>query len=165
MIYLLEFSGDLYEFNGSFGRTARAIKEISDEFSRTMLLHRYDLGFFAWSKHQCKNPDSLTFEKLDGDRLVMMHLAVYKDCPERILDLVEYCEGKEIDFIAPITDGKPSFRLGSQTQIPEYQLMISDMLRSRTNVIYDFLDTGSSKSFDIALGTMMRDMKLRRLLG
>lgn len=165
MIYLLEFSGDLYEFNGSFGRTTRAIKEISDVFSRTMLLHRYDLGFFAWSKHQCKNPDNLIFEKLDGDRLAMMHLAVYKDCPERMLDLIEYCEGKEIDFIAPITDGKPSFRLGSQTQIPEYQLIMSDMLRSRTNVIYDFLDTGSTGRFDSAVDIMIRDLKLRSLLG
>lgn len=163
MVYLLEFKGSLYEFNGSFGKTAKALKEIEKSMSRTMMLHRYDLGFWCWNKHQCKDPDRLVFDKLVGDRLLLMHLSVYKEFPEKIVPLIEYCEENGIDLIAPVSDGTPTYTFKSTDPVPGYQMTISGILKDREHVLYDFTDTGSTKNFDAAMDSMMRDLKLRNL--
>jgi hypothetical protein len=162
MIHLLEFKGSLYEFNGSYGRTSKAIKEICDRFDRTMLLHRYDLGFYHYHKHQCKNPERLILEKLDGKKLCMLHLDLYADCPEKIEELLDYCESKGIDFFAPVSDGDPG-RWNSK-DIPGRHMQLRSIMEQRDHIVYDFKDTGAAKDFDRCLSLMIRDINLKEIL-
>lgn len=162
MIHLLEFRGKIWEFNGSLGKPAKALREICDSFDRSMLLHRYDLGFFHWQKHQCKDPDRLILEKLEGNRVVLMHLDLYKDDPEKIRLLLDYCESAGIDFFAPVSDGEQFH--WERESFPEHQMRIRSILEEREHICYDFRDTTDEKSFRNAVSHMIRDIKLREIL-
>lgn len=162
MVYLLEFGSKLYEFNGSMGRPAKALREICESFGRSMLLHRYELGFFYWHKHQCKDPERLILEKLQGDRLVLMHLDLYKDCPEKIKELLDYCEANGIDFFAPVSDGTQHY--WDRNSFPSHQMEIRELMQEREHVVYDFVGAIDEKAFKSAMANMMRDLKLRELL-
>ena len=162
MVYLLEFGSKLYEFNGSIGRPAKALREICESFENSMMLHRYDLGFFYWRKHQCKDPEKIILEKIQGDRLVLMHLDLYRDCPEKIKDLLDYCEANGIDFFAPVSDGTQHY--WDRSSFPSHQMEIRELMQEREHVIYDFVGAVDEKAFKAAVANMMRDLKLREIL-
>lgn len=162
MVYLLEFGSKLYEFNGSIGRPAKALREICESFENSMMLHRHGLGFFYWRKHQCKDPARLIFEKLQGDRLVLMHLDLYRDCPEKIKELLDHCEANGIDFFAPVSDGTQHY--WDRSSFPSHQMEIRELMQEREHVIYDFVGAVDESAFKAAVANMMRDLKLREIL-
>ena len=88
MIYLLEFTGSLYEFKNSHGRTSIALHKIVKMRPDMMILHRYDLFFHFDKKFQTNDPDKIDLTRLDGKNAMLYHLDVYTGCSEKIEPLM-----------------------------------------------------------------------------
>ena len=91
MIHLLEFSGRIYEFKRSWGQPNIMLYSVLENTEDTMLLHKYDLCFGYKNKFQTSDPDKIDFSKIDGKNIILYHLDIYLNSPEKIVTLIKFC--------------------------------------------------------------------------
>jgi hypothetical protein len=163
MIYLLEFTGSLYEFKNSHGRTSTALHGIIKQRPDMMILHRYDLFFHFDNKFQTNNPDKIDLQRLDGKNAMLYHLDVYAGCSEKIVSLIKYCIDNEIDLFVPISDGFVHAYLKDDKFKNPHRYEIREILERYEHVIYDFKEAYSKPNMDPQMREMIRDLKLRDL--
>lgn len=163
MIYLLEFTGSLYEFKKSNGRTSIALHEIVKQRPDMMILHRYDLFFHFDNKFQTNNPDKIDLSRLDGKNAMLYHLDVYAGCSEKIVSLIKHCIDNEINLFVPISDGFVHMYLKDDKIKNPHRYEIREILEEHEHVIYDFREAYSKPNMDLQMREMIRDLKLRDL--
>lgn len=160
MIYLLEFTGSLYEFKNSKGRPSVALHSLTKVFPDIMILHRYDIFFYYEKKFQTNNPDKIDLTRLDGKNAILYHLDIYSGCPEKIVDLIKHCVENNIDLFVPVSDGFMHRYLIDDTSANPHRYDIREILEGYEHVLYDF-----RKDFESAKKEMIRDLNLRKLFG
>jgi hypothetical protein len=158
MIYLLEFTGSLYEFKKSQGRHSVALHSLTKIFPDMMILHRYDLFFHFERKFQTNNPDKIDLTRLDGKNAILYHLDIYSGCPEKIVDLIKHCVENNIDLFVPISDGVMHRYLIDDTSANPHRYDIRKILEGYEHVLYDFRN-----DFESTKKGMIRDLNLRKL--
>lgn len=158
MIYLLEFTGSLYEFKNSKGRPSVALHSLTKMFPDMMILHRYDLFFNFDRKFQTNNPDKIDLTRLDAKNAMLYHLDVYSGCPEKIVPLINHCIENDIDLFVPVSDGFIHQYLINDTVKNPHRYGIREILEGYEHVLYDF-----RKDVELAKKEMIRDLNLRKL--
>jgi hypothetical protein len=158
MIYLLEFTGTLYEFKNSQGKPSLILRHLTKMFPDIMILHRYDIFFYYERKFQTNNPDKIELTRLDGKNAILYHLDIYSGCPEKIVDLIKHCVENNIDLFVPVSDGFMHRYLIDDTSVNPHRYNIREILERYEHVLYDF-----KKDFDLAKKEMIRDLNLRKL--
>lgn len=163
MIYLLEFSGKLYEFKKSWGRSSQMLYSITQNFPDMMILHRYELCFFFPKKFQTNSPDKIELFRLDGKSAILYHLDLYSGCSEKIVPLIEHCIKNDIDLFVPISDGIiGSLYIDDAVKNP-HRYEVREILEGYEHVVYDFRNTPSDGDLELKRKEMIRDLKLRKL--
>ena len=167
MIYLLEFTGTLYEFKNSQSRHSVALHSLTKMFPDMMILHRYDLFFHFDNKFQTNDPDKIDLARLDGKNAMLYHLDVYSGCSEKIVPLIRYCIENKIDLFVPVSDGVMHAYLRDDTVKNPHRYEIREILEGYEHVIYDFKDYSNKSNMDfmdLRMREMIRDLNIRDLL-
>jgi hypothetical protein len=168
MIYLLEFTGSLYEFKNSHGRSSIALHNIVKNRPDMMILHRYDLFFHFDNKFQTNDPDKIDLLRLDGKNAMVYHLDLYSGCSEKIVPLIRYCIENKIDLFVPVSDGVMHAYVRDDTVKNPHRYEIREILEGYEHVIYDFKDYSNKSNMDfmnLKMKEMIRDLNIRDLLG
>jgi hypothetical protein len=169
MIYLLEFTGSLYEFNYSSEKPARMLHSIIERFPDMMVLHKYGLFFYFWNKFQTRNPDNIDISRLDGKNAMIYHLDIYYGHPEKIVPLIEHCVKNGIDLFVPVSDGiiYSYFREddSKKNSKSSYRQDIREILERYEHVVYDFANAASKEDLEKRRKEMLRDISIRKLVG
>ena len=163
MIYLLEFTGSLYEFKNSHGRTSTTLHGIVKQRPDMMILHRYDLFFHFDNKFQTNDPDKIDLLRLDGKNAMVYHLDLYSGCSEKIVSLIRYCIENKIDLFVPVSDGVMHAYVRDDTTKNPHRYEIREILEGYEHVIYDFRDVSKKSNMDLRMREMIRDLKIRDL--
>lgn len=163
MIYLLEFTGKLYEFKKSWGNSSRILRSLSDNFSDMMILHRYDLFFSFDKKFQTNDPDKIDLSRLNGKNAMLYHLDVYSGCSEKIVSLIRHCIENNINLFVPVSDGIIHAYAKDDTLQNPHRHELREILEGYEHVIYDF-KSSSKEDLDLKRKEMLRDLNLRDLL-
>ena len=163
MIYLLEFTGSLYEFKNSHGRTSTTLHGIVKQRPDMMILHRYDLFFHFDNKFQTNDPDKIDLLRLDGKNAMVYHLDLYSGCSEKIVPLIRYCIENKIDLFFPVSDGVMHAYVRDDTTKNPHIYEIREILEGYEHVIYDFRDVSKKSNMDLRMREMIRDLKIRDL--
>jgi hypothetical protein len=163
MIYLLEFTGSLYEFKNSHSKTSIMLHSITKNFPDMMILHRYDLFFHFHKKFQTNNPDKIELSRLDGKNAMLYHLDLYSGCSEKIVHLIRHCIENDIDLFVPVSDGLMHTYFRDDTVKNPHRYEIRDILEGYEHVIYDFRNTKNDADLELARKEMIRDLNLRKL--
>jgi hypothetical protein len=167
MIYLLEFTGSLYEFKNSQSRHSVALHSLTKMFPDMMILHRYDLFFHFDNKFQTNDPDKIDLDRLDGKNAMLYHLDIYSGCSEKIVPLIRYCIENKIDLFVPVSDGVMHAYLRDDTVKNPHRYEIREILEGYEHVIYDFKDYSNKSNMDfmdLRMREMIRDLNIRDLL-
>jgi hypothetical protein len=166
MIYILEFTGKLYDFKKSAGKSSQMLKSISDNFTDTMILHRYELYFRCHKKFQTNDPDKIDLSKLHGKGVMLYHLDIYSGCSEKIVTLIEHCIENDIDLFVPVSDGEPHryIREDDREKNP-HRYEIRDILERYEHVAYDFSNVSGKDDLELKRIEMIRDLNIRSILG
>lgn len=164
MIYLLEFTGKLYEFKNSHSRTSIALHNIVKNRPDMMILHRYDLFFHFDKKFQTNDPDKIDLLRLDGKNAMLYHLDLYSGCSEKIVPLIRHCVKNKIDLFVPVSDGIIHAYAKDDTLKNPHRHELREILEGYDHVIYDFKDSSSQSNMDLRMREMLRDLNLRDLL-
>ncbi len=164
MIYLLEFTGTLYEFKNSQSRHSVALHSLTKMFPDMMILHRYDLFFHFDNKFQTNDPDKIDLDRLDGKNAMLYHLDIYSGCSEKIVPLIRYCIENKIDLFVPVSDGVMHAYLRDDTVKNPHRYEIREILEGYEHVIYDFKDVSKKSNMDLRMREMIRDLNIRDLL-
>ena len=164
MIYLLEFTGSLYEFKNSHGRSSIALHNIVKNRPDMMILHRYDLFFHFDNKFQTNDPDKIDLLRLDGKNAMVYHLDLYSGCSEKIVPLIRYCIENKIDLFVPVSDGVMHAYVRDDTTKNPHRYEIREILEGYEHVIYDFKDVSKKSNMDLRMREMIRDLNIRDLL-
>jgi len=159
MIYLLEFSGKLYEFKRSWTRSNEMLYSILENTEDTMLLHKHDLCFGYKNKFQISDPDKIDFSKIYGKNVILYHLDIYLNVPEKIVTLIKFCIENDMNLYAPICDGIIPYYIRDKSN--QY-LDIIEILKGYKHILYDF--KVKNEDFEIQRKSMIRDLNLRKLL-
>jgi hypothetical protein len=164
MIYLLEFTGKLYEFKKSWGKSSQILQSITINFPDMMILHRYDLFFSFANKFQTNDPDKIDFLRMDGKSAMLYHLDVYLGCSEKIVTLIKHCIKNDIDLFVPVSDGVMHhyFRENDSVKNP-HRYELREILEGYEHVIYDFTKSSTKEDFELVKKEMIRDLNLRKL--
>lgn len=165
MIYLLEFTGKLYEFKNSWGKSSQILQSITINFPDMMILHRYDLFFHFDNKFQTNNPDKIELSRLDGKNAMLYHLDVYSGCSEKIVSLIRYCIKNNIDLFVPVSDGVMHTYFKDDSIKNPHRYEVREILEGYEHVIYDFTKSSTKEDFELKRKEMIRDLKLRKLFG
>jgi hypothetical protein len=163
MIYLLEFTGKLYEFKNSWGKSSQILQSITINFPDMMILHRYDLFFHFDNKFQTNNPDKIELSRLDGKNAMLYHLDVYSGCSEKIVALIKYCIENKIDLFVPVSDGVMHTYFKDDSIKNPHRYEVREILEGYEHVIYDFTKSSTKEDFELKRKEMIRDLKLRKL--
>ena len=164
MIYLLEFTGSLYEFKNSHGNVSIALHGIVKQRTDMMILHRYDLFFHFDNKFQTNDPDKIDLLRLDGKNAMVYHLDLYSGCSEKIVSLIRYCIENKIDLFVPVSDGVMHAYVRDDTTKNPHRYEIREILEGYEHVIYDFRDVSKKSNMDLRMREMIRDLNIRDLL-
>ena len=164
MIYLLEFTGSLYEFKNSHSNTSIALHGIVKKRPDMMILHRYDLFFHFDNKFQTNDPDKIDLLRLDGKNAMVYHLDLYSGCSEKIVPLIGYCIENKIDLFVPVSDGVMHAYVRDDTTKNPHRYEIREILEGYEHVIYDFKDVSKKSNMDLRMREMIRDLNIRDLL-
>lgn len=165
MIYLLEFTGKLYEFKNSWGKSSQILQSITINFPDMMIFHRYDLFFHFDNKFQTNNPDKIELSRLDGKNAMLYHLDVYSGCSEKIVSLIRYCIKNNIDLFVPVSDGVMHTYFKDDSIKNPHRYEVREILEGYEHVIYDFTKSSTKEDFELKRKEMIRDLKLRKLFG
>ena len=165
MIYLLEFTGSLYEFKNSHGNVSIALHGIVKQRTDMMILHRYDLFFHFDNKFQTNNPDKIDLLRLDGKNAMVYHLDLYSGCSEKIVYLIRYCIENKIDLFVPVSDGVMHTYFKDDSIKNPHRYEVREILEGYEHVIYDFTKSSTKEDFELKRKEMIRDLKLRKLFG
>ena len=101
MINILKFNGS-NNYNYSWGISSKVPYNIFKYLDDLMLIYYYKLpsqfadGHYL-NKYQCKNQNKIIFDKLKGNNLCIFHIDTWKDNPDSIRDILNYCNSKNID--------------------------------------------------------------------
>ena len=178
MIYLFEFSGTLLEFANSGGKPVKVFHSIYDLFSEDcIIIYRYELngripsevnkkGFIS-SKFGTSKSRKIDFSKLKGGNIILMHLDVYKDNPDEIRKLLDFCQSEGKNLYLPVSDGDSQFffKKSDFSENP-HRYRISEIISDEyEHVKYDFRRIFSASEFNSRLVEMRRDLAVRALLG
>lgn len=165
MIYLLEFTGKVYEFKRSRGKSSIFFHELIKNRSDMMILHKYDLFFDFDSKFQTNNPDKIDFTKIKNSNVILYHLDIYSGCSVKIKSLIDYCIDNKMDLFIPVSDGIVHYFIKDDRKEYPHRYEIREILEEYEHVLYDFTDISNQSNMDIRVKNMLRDLTLRDLLG
>ena len=189
MIHLFEFSGTLFEFANSGGKPVAVFYNIYDLFPENcIIIYRYELSsrlsdliysgktlFAGKSKRErfisCKfgtnKSHKIDFEKLKGDNIILMHLDVYRNDPDSIRKLLDFCAREGKNLYLPVSDGNSTyfFKKSDFSENPHRYRIKEIIEQEYDHIRYDFREAHSAASFGTLLQEMKRDLAIRNLLG
>ena len=186
MIHLFEFSGTLFEFANSGGKPVAVFYTIYDLFPENcIIIYRYELvrrtsdpaltymnkggrrERFISCKFGTNKSHKIDFEKLKGDNIILMHLDVYRNDPDSIRKLLDFCAREGKNIYLPVSDGNSTyfFKKSDFSENPHRYRIKEIIEQEYDHVRYDFREAHSAASFGTLLQEMKRDLAIRNLLG
>lgn len=173
MINVLEFSM-LHEYKHAWNMSARACFFLFSQLKKCMVLYRYELATgievpFIWSKFGTSDPNKIMYEKLFGDSIILFHLDVYKNDPQKLRYLIDWCRMYDINLYLPMEDfdrNKVSYSMRDNSHIPILSSIIDEYEVKR----YDLRNINYNNSSQIEsaisekMKPLLRDIKLGKLL-
>jgi len=103
MINILRFNGS-NNYNYSWGISSKVPYILFDHLDDLMLIYSYKLpnlktegGNYIHNKFQCKDPNKINFDKLNGKNLFLLHIDIWENKLTEFKNLLDYCNLKNID--------------------------------------------------------------------
>lgn len=162
MINILRFNGS-NNYNYSWGISSRVPYILFDHLDELMLIYSYKLlnlktegGNYIHNKFQCKDPNKINFDKLNGKNLFLLHIDIWENKLEEFKNLLDYCNLKNIDvWICTFNYFKKE-----NTIVEQIDLILSNY----ENIEYNLSDYSSYVDFKEISKPIIRDIKLNKLL-
>lgn len=131
--------------------STRNYKLIYDSLDSCLVLYKYKLANNYSSKFCINNIDKLDLSKIDKSNIILHHLDIYKNNPNELIKLLDYCVSNNKDIFISISD---------KTNI-KYKIS-SNFIDDIVDILYNnyATETIESKSLNI----LLRDLKLKSLL-
>lgn len=162
MINILRFNGS-NNYNYSWGISSRVPYILFDHLDELMLIYSYKLpnlktegGNYIHNKFQCKDPNKINFDKLNGKNLFLLHIDIWENKLEEFKNLLDYCNLKNIDvWICTFNYFKKE-----NTIVEQIDLILSNY----ENIEYNLSDYSSYVDVKEISKSLIRDIKLNKLL-
>lgn len=162
MINILRFNGS-NNYNYSWGISSRVPYILFDHLDELMLIYSYKLpnlktegGNYIHNKFQCKDPNKINFDKLNGKNLFLLHIDIWENKLEEFKKLLDYCNLKNIDvWICTFNYFKKE-----NTIVEQIDLILSNY----ENIEYNLSDYSSYVDVKEISKSLIRDIKLNKLL-
>lgn len=161
MINILRFNGS-NNYNYSWGISSRVPYILFDHLDELMLIYSYKLpnlktegGNYIHNKFQCKDPNKINFDKLNGKNLFLLHIDIWENKLEEFKNLLDYCNLKNIDvWICTFNYFKKE-----NTIVEQIDLILSNY----ENIEYNLSDYSSYVDVKEISKSLIRDIKLNKL--
>jgi hypothetical protein len=108
MIYQLVFPR-LYEWSNSNSANSKILESVHNLLPSSLLLYRYNVRKSIPNRFGVSGPEKINFDLIKQKSIVIYHLSIYKEKPEKINDLIKFCIENDKDLIIP-TQGDDFFR-------------------------------------------------------
>lgn len=162
MINILRFNGS-NNYNYSWGISSRVPYILFDHLDELMLIYSYKLanlktegGNYIHNKFQCKDPNKINFDKLNGKNLFLLHIDIWENKLEEFKKLLDYCNLKNIDvWICTFNYFKKE-----NTIVEQIDLILSNY----ENIEYNLSDYSSYTDIKEICKPIIRNIKLNKLL-
>lgn len=137
MIYQLVFPR-LYEWSNSNSANSKILESVHNLLPSSLLLYRYNVRKSIPNRFGVSDPEKINFDLIKQKSIVIYHLSIYKEKPEKINDLIKFCIENDKDLIIP-TQVDDFFR----TQYGETINYIESCLDGYDYQYYDMSKDGS----------------------
>lgn len=174
------------EFANSGGKAQTVLYSVYDLFKENcIVLYRYRLtgdsvngsGMpYISSKFGASRSGKINLGRLDGGHIILAHLDVFKNDPEDIRRLLDFCELGGKSLYLPVSDGifrhSYNWRGAVGQPVPAdgeenaHRYRIREIIKSEyEHVCYDFRSTNTASKFGSMLAETRRDLAFRAILG
>jgi hypothetical protein len=100
MIYQLDFPR-LYEWSNSNSANSKILESVHNLLPSSLLLYRYNVRKSIPNRFGISDPEKINFDLIKQKSIVIYHLSIYKEKPEKINDLIKFCIENDKDLIIP----------------------------------------------------------------
>jgi len=166
MINILRFNGS-NNYNYSWGISSKVPYILFDHLDDLMLIYSYKLpnlkteaGNYIHNKFQCKDPNKINFDKLNGKNLFLLHIDIWENKLTEFKNLLDYCNLKNIDvWICTFNSYKEYFKK-QNTIVDEIDLILTNY----EIIEYNLSDHSSYVDVKEISKPLIRNIKLNKLL-
>jgi hypothetical protein len=165
MIHIVKFLY-LHEFKWAYNFSANFMQNIFINLDDCLIIYKYKLaGDYVWQKFGTSDPDKIDFTKIKAKSIILYHLNIYENKPEKIRDLLDWCLDNEIDLYIATMDIDEDFIL--ETHITHINNILKEYEMS---IVYDISHVkpayreGKDKLVSDNIKPILRDIKLKKLL-
>ena len=162
MINILRFNGS-NNYNYSWGTSSKVPYILFDHLDELMLIYSYKLpnlkteeGNYIYNKFQCKDPNKINFDKLNGKNLFLLHIDIWKNNLVEFKKLIDYCTSENIDIWICMYE-----YFNKKNPTIEH---INKILIEYENIEYDLINHSSYTDIKEICKPIIRNIKLNKLL-
>lgn len=160
MINILRFNGS-NNYNYSWTISSKVPYILFDHLDELMLIYSYKLpslktesGNYIHNKFQCKDPNKINFDKLNGKNLFLLHIDIWENKLDIFEKLLDYCNFKNIDVWV-------CTHLNRKNSIVDD---IESILNKHENIEYNLEDYSAYVNTKEISKPIIRDIKLNKIL-
>jgi hypothetical protein len=165
MIHIIKFLY-LHEFKWSYNFSAKYMQEIFNNLDDCLIIYKYKISsVFIWQKFGTSDPDKIDFNKIKAKSIILYHLNVYENKPEKIKELLDWCLLNKIDIYLPTMDIDKDFKIDTHI------CSINNILKEyKDSIIYDLSHVNSTygesndKLIFENIKPILREIRLKKLL-
>jgi len=119
MIYQLDFPR-LYEWSNSNSANSKILESVHNLLPSSLLLYRYNVRKSIPNRFGISDPEKINFDLINQKSIVIYHLSIYKEKPEKIKDLIKFCIDNDKDLIIPTQSIRDRFFRNKESETADY---------------------------------------------
>lgn len=155
MIYRLDFP-ILHEWNNCNSSNTKILESIHNLLPDSLLLYRYKVRKSIDNKFGINDPEKINFDLIKQKSIIVYHLDIFKEKPQLINDLINFCLETNRDLFIPTQQDRYYGTDGNYRKKHEYKFDIALELDA-----YDYEYFDMSK--DSSLVQLKRELVLSSL--
>lgn len=155
MIYRLDFP-ILHEWNNCNSSNTKILESIHNLLSDSLLLYRYKVKKSIDNKFGVNDPEKINFDLIKQKSIIVYHLDIFKEKPQLINDLIDFCLETNRDLFIPTQQDRYYGTDGNYRKKHEYKFDIALELDAYDYQYYDM-------SSDNVLVQLKRELVLSSL--
>ena len=166
MINILRFNGS-NNYNYSWSTSSKVPYILFDHLDELMLIYSYKLpnlkteeGNYIYNKFQCKDPNKINFDKLNGKNLFLLHIDIWNNNLVEFKKLIDYCTSENIDIWICMYKYYNEYFNKKNPTIEH----INKILIEYENIEYDLINHSSYTDIKEICKPIIRNIKLNKLL-
>jgi len=144
VIYRLDFN-ILHEWNRCNSSNTKMLESIHKLLSDSLLLYRYKVKKSITNRFGINDPEKIDFSLIKEKSIVVCHLDIYKEKPDLIKDLINFCLENNKDLFIPTQQDRYYGKDGNYRKKHEYKFDIALELDAYDYQYFDMTDSDSFK--------------------